>query len=259
MNLPDFWKVCSKYREPTHPISLYTFTSLCWEETFFCNIQQGDCPIALGPGQLQVSEYDKVFFFAGINRAAFEEKPPRIVHQENYLGERWDSSMRTYAVLPDLSKYKRAKSLFAGISDLNLDPLDEKRILGDNDFAIKMHWRYFDWIRNGNGGNQVESEGGLLDAQTGANKKANHAFISGGREIANALNRGADLNELWSMTIEDKEKYIKERRADLAAAIQSGGIQYKGDSVRAGITFFPTLWEFLLPDEMFLPDPMWGY
>jgi hypothetical protein len=57
------------------------------------------------------------------------------------------------------------------------------------------------------------------------------------------------------MTIEDKEKYIKERRADLAAAIQSGGIQYKGDSVRAGIT----LWEFLLPDEMFLPDPMWGY
>jgi hypothetical protein len=144
---------------------------------------------------LQVSEYDKVFFFAGINRAAFEEKPPRIVHQENYLGERWDSSMTTYAVLPDLSKYKRAKSLLAGISDLNLDPLDEQRILGDNDFAIKMHWRYFDWIRNGNGGNQVESEGGLLDAQTGANKKANqHLFQAAGKSPTRSIAAPISMN-----------------------------------------------------------------
>lgn len=262
MNLPDFWNICSRYRDPKHPVSMYTFTSLCWEETFFCNIEQGACPIALGPGQLQVSEYDKVFFFAGINRAAFEGidgAAPRIVPRENYLGERWDSSRTTYAVRRDLSLVQRSKSLFAEFPEVKLDPLTKGRILKDNEFAIKMHWRYFDWIRNGNGETSDMSESALLDAQTGGNKAANDAFITGGIEIERALNRGAGLNELWQMNEHDRVAYAQKRREDVSAAIQSGGVHYKGDSVRAGVSFFPTFWKFMLPDEMFLPDPFWGY
>src|SRR5215470_10404510 len=171
MNFFDFWRAAVNHRAPGHPFSLEVFVSLCFEETACSNVKQGGKPIALGPGQLQVSEDEKVYFFAGADIV------DRNVSHENFLGIKVDSSKTTWAVRQDKTVFMRDTPMFP-----KLPPLEMERVLADNDFAIKMHWKYWDWLRNGYGRSQkpVSSMGGLLDAQTGGNKKANDAFIAGG-------------------------------------------------------------------------------
>lgn len=245
MNFPDFWAACSKHRESKHPVSIEVFISLCWEETFCSNMAQGGKPIALGPGQLQVSEDEKVYFFAGLDIV------DKISPRENYLGIRWDSSLTTWAVDQDRKVRRRTESILP--ASLGLRHMTQDDILNNNDFAIKMHWRYFDWLRNGNGRNQapLDSVGGLLDAQTGGNKVANQAFIDGGVAIAQAMNANLPWTEVQNMSETDRAAYVKKRRAEMAAAIQSGGIAFRGKSAAAGVSFFPQFWEFFLPDEYF--------
>lgn len=245
MNFPDFWATCTRHREANHPISIEVFIALCWEETFCSNMAQGGKPIALGPGQLQVSEDEKVYYFAGLD--IVDQKTPR----ENFLGTRWDTSLTTWAVGKDLKVSLRSASILP--ASLGLKPMTKDDVLGNNDFAIKMHWRYFDWLRNGNGRNQasISSANGLLDAQTGGNKTANQAFLDGGSAIREAMNRNLPFTEILSMNDKDRKDYIQKRRADMAAGIQAGGIAFRGKSAAAGVKFFPQFWEFFLPDEYF--------
>jgi len=243
MNFFDFWRASVNHRAPGHPLSLEVFVSLCFEETACSNVAQGGKPVALGPGQLQVSEDEKVYFFAG---ASIVDPS---VSRENFLGMKVDSSMTTWAVKKDLTVFKRGKPMFP-----DLPPLTMERVLNDNDFAIKMHWRYFDWLRNGNGRSQtpVSSVGGLLDAQTGGNKKANEAFIAGGAAIRKALDNGMDWADLVKLGDSEKQTYVTKRRAEVAAAIQVGAIGFRGKNAAAGLKAFPKFWEFFLPGEYFL-------
>jgi hypothetical protein len=246
MNFPTFWYAASSYREPNHPISVEVFVSLCFEETACSNTAQGGKPVALGPGQLQVSEDDKVFFFAGVDTA------DPAVRRENFLGGRWDSSLTTFAVRhKDLTVFKRQKAMFPELTPLTMD-----QVLADNYFAIGMHWRYFDWLRNGHGRSQkpIGSVGGLLDAQTGGNKKANQAFLDGGAAIRKAMDNALDWVTVRAMSGAERKAYAGKRRAEMAGALQTGAIQFRGDSGKAGLTFFPKFWEFFLPDEYFT-DP----
>lgn len=249
MNFPDFWQASSTHREPNHPISVEVFVALCFEETACSNTSQGGKPIALGPGQLQVSEDEKVYFFAGANITDPSRKA------ENFLGGCWDTSLTTWAVRSNLTVFKRTEAMFPSLPQMTMD-----RILGDNDFAIRMHWRYFDWLRNGNGRAQkpIATAGGLLDAQTGGNKKANNAFLAGGSAIAQAMANGADWNAIRKMTDAERKAYIIRRRAEMAAAIQVGAVNFRGRDAATGVKFFPKFWEFFLPDEYFT-DPWFGY
>jgi hypothetical protein len=249
MNFFDFWRVSVSHRAPGHPVSLEVFVSLCFEETACSNVAQGGKPIALGPGQLQVSEDDKVYFFAGVS--IVDPSATR----DNFLGMNVDSSKTTWAVRQDKTVYMRDTAMFP-----KLPPLAMKRVLADNDFAIKMHWRYWDWLRNGNGRSQkpVSSVGGLLDAQTGGNKKANDAFIAGGAAIRQALDNGLDWSQVAKLSDSEKQAYVIKRRAEVAAAIQVGAIGFRGKDAGAGVKYFPKFWEFFLPAEGFL-DPLFSF
>ena len=243
MNFPDFWAASSKYRVGEHPMTLEVFMSLCFEETACSNTSQGGKPIAVGPGQVQVSEDDKVFFFAGVDSSDTS------VQRENFLGARWDTSLTTFAVRLDKTVFMRSKAMFP-----DLTPLTLQAILADNDFAVKMHWRYFDWLRNGYGRSKtsVASLNGLLDAQSGGNKKANQAFIAGGGAIRSALDSGKDWLTIKAMSDAERKTYVAKRRGEFASALQLGAIQFRGDSGKAGLKFFPKFWEFFLPDEFLL-------
>src|SRR5262249_9694404 len=78
LSLPEVWGLVEDYQPPDLPMTTEMFVTICFEETACCNMVQLGTTAGIGPGQLQVSESDKVKFFADEN---------------NDMGGRWDSSM----------------------------------------------------------------------------------------------------------------------------------------------------------------------
>ncbi len=165
---PELWWAVEAHRSPSLPITPAIFIAISFEETACCNLMQGSTPVAAGPAQLQVSDDDKVQFFAGSDG------------RENFMGGRWDASQTTWASDIHNKVFKRATPTYPELHN----PLSIQYIMSNNEFSVKMHLKYFQWLMNGYGrnGEPVGSLGGLMRAQTGGGKnaKAGPLFAQGG-------------------------------------------------------------------------------
>jgi hypothetical protein len=198
-NFPELWWTTQRYRATDLPITPAIFMAICFEETACCNLQQGDTPVAVGPGQLQVSDDDKVMFFAGAQ------------DRENFMGGRWDSSQTTWAADTNNKVFKRQKPTFPDLQPLTMD-----FILSNNPFSVQMHLKYFQWLMNGYGrsGKPVSGLGGLLLAQTGGGKnaKAGALFVQGGDDRNRHEERTALLQEKRSIPEGDRRLHREASR-----------------------------------------------
>jgi hypothetical protein len=245
---PDLWWYAARHRSPSLPITPAIFIAICFEETACCNVMQGSTPVAAGPAQLQVSDDDKVEFFAGSKG------------RENFMGGRWDSSQTTWASDTNNRVFKRQQPTYPELKN----PLSVQYIMSDNEFSVKMHMKYFQWLMNGNGrsGEPVSSLNGLLMAQTGGGKnaKAGKLFIQGGQMIEAEMDKGLPYSERAKMTPTEHAAYLEKRRAAFAAALLFARVEFKGkdkDGNAIGgmpVKLFPDYYNFLLPDG-FLEDP----
>lgn len=239
LSLPGIWFLVDRHLPSGFPMSTATFVTICFEETACCNMIQVRDPIAIGPGQLQVSEAGKVDFFAC--------QDPK---KDNFLGGRWDSSRTLMAVNQQTKEvYWRQFSRYA---KANLPPLTTDFILGDNDFSVKMQLEYFHWLKLGYADGKEKKLGGLLAAQTGGNIAAERAFERGGSELAPLMEPDPSVDYRWSDS--QWKQYYAKRRLDFIRVLNLARTQIKGNPVPADRVKF---WEFFLPDE-FLQNPT-GY
>src|SRR5262245_59547255 len=162
LNLPDTWYLVEKQVPPGFPMSVAMLVTFFFEETACCNMVQVGTPAAIGPGQLQVSEQGKVDFFASKDPA-----------RSNFMGGQWDSSMTIMAVNQQTAQaFWRSKRLHPDLMELTKD-----YVLAHNDFAIKMHVKFFQWLSRGFADGKPKGLEGLLAAQTGdANVAARQFF-----------------------------------------------------------------------------------
>lgn len=206
-------------------------------------VQQGK-PIGIGPGQLQVSEYGKVVFFACPHS-----------NQNNFMGAHYDSSNTVMAVDQNTMHASwRGFSLFPKekYPHLNLQTLTRDKILNDNDFSVKMHVMYLYWLTLGYGDGKPKTLGGLLTAQTGiSNVKAQPLFMNGTAALVKAMQPDPTINYSWSNT--EWKAYYARRRDEFKQALNiARGFH---DNKVPVTPDYDKFWEFFLPDE-FLKNPL---
>ncbi len=231
-DLPTIWSTVERHRPSDLPVSTSLFVTICFEETACCNIVQGQTPAAMGPGQFQISAPIGVQYFAA---------------RDNMLGMQVDSSETLLSVRNDDTVFQ------AGKSKSKLPPLSRRRVLDDNDFSVKMHVKFFEWLHLGRSNGQTLGLEGLLDAQTGGNPKAKQAFRKGASALDAVLAPDPRVRLDWSES--EWKSYLPKRRAEFAAALNTAKSEFRGNPV--GFSNFPKFWEFFLPDA-FLKSPM-GY
>ncbi len=232
-NFPNMWSMIDKFRPPNFVVSTSIFMAIFFEETACCNMEQQGKPIAIGPGQFQISEDIGVRFFAD----------PR-----NGLGETYDSSMTLFGVNPNLTVFKRTKPLHPELTQLG-----NTRILNDNDFSVKMHVMLFRWMSLGYGDGKAKTLPGLLSAQTGNNSTAASGFTACAKAIDNLML--PDPKALPGMSNADWAKYIKKRRTEWIWNLNIARREFRGNPVPE--KDHDKFWEFFLPDG-FIQSPT-GY
>lgn len=240
MSLPDTWFYVEQHLPAGFVMSTPMFVTMFFEETACCNMLQQGTPAAIGPGQLQVSEQGKVDFFACTDQ-----------HKDNFMGAKWDTSMTILAVNQATAQvFTRQKRLHPDLPELT-----KSRILDDNEFSIKMHVKFFQWLTRGYGPDaKPKGLDGLLAAQTGggANTAARGAFKDGAKALADLMVPDSTVNSKW--TDAEWQKYYATRRQAFIGALNTARSKFKGNTIPGTFVKF---WEFFLPDE-FLQNPL-GY
>jgi len=243
LNLPDTWYLVEKHMPSGFPMSVAMFAVFFFEETACCNIVQLGTPAAIGPGQLQVSEQGKVDFFAAKDPA-----------KSNFMGGQWDSSMTIMAVnQKDATVFMRKERLHPKLMELTKD-----YILAHNEFAIKMHVKFFQWLSRGFADGKPKGLEGLLAAQTGGggNVAARQLFKDGAAALEKLMQPDPTIDLRW-LDAEWKTYYAKRRKEFVKALNIARG--FKGNRVPESFVKF---WEFFVPDD-FLQNPLgyikWGF
>jgi hypothetical protein len=214
-------------------MSTAMFVTVFFEETACCNMLQQGTPVAVGPGQFQVSEDIGVRFFSD---------------PQNFLGEQLDSSRTLYGVNLDLTVFKRTRALHPELPELT-----SSRILQDNDFSVKMHVKMFQWIQVGRADGKPKGLDGLLSAQTGNNAVAIQAFRNGASELDQLMLPDPNIRPGW--TGDDWTVYLPKRRSEWIQKLNTARRGFKHNPIPE--KQFAKFWDFFLPDG-FLQSPM-GY
>jgi hypothetical protein len=209
------------------------FVTVFFEETACCNMLQQGSPVAIGPGQFQISEDIGVRFFSNSN---------------NLLGELYDSSCTLFGVKQDLTIFKRTKPLHP-----ELAALSTSRILNDNDFSVKMHVRLFEWISLGLSDGKAKGLDGLLSAQTGNSAAAKKAFGDGAAALDQMMLPDPNVRVGWSKS--EAAAYTAKRRSEWIFNLNTARRGFKKNAIPE--KQFSKFWEFFLP-EAFILSPA-GY
>jgi len=237
-DLPTIWSTVAKHRPPNFPMSISMFVTVFFEETACCNMLQQGSPVAIGPGQFQISEDIGVRFFSNPN---------------NFLGEQYDSSCTLFGVRGDLTIFKRTKPLHP-----ELTALSTSRILDDNDFSVKMHVKLFQWMQMGLSDGKPKGLDGLLSAQTGNNATAKRAFGDGASALDQMMLPDPNVKPGWSN--DEWATYIKKRRSEWVQKLNVARRGFKNNPIPE--QQFSKFWEFFLPDG-FIQSPTgymtWGF
>ncbi len=228
---PGIWSAVEKHRPPNFPMSTSMFVTVFFEETACCNMLQQGSPVAIGPGQFQISEDIGVRFFSS---------------PQNFLGEQYDSSMTLFGVNADLSIFKRSKPLHP-----ELTALSTSRILDDNDFSVEMHVKLFRWMQMGFSDGKPKGLDGLLSGQTGNNAAAKKAFGDGAGQLDLLMQPDPNVKPGWSN--DEWAAYTKKRRSEWVFKLNIARRGFKGNPIPE--KQFSKFWEFFLPDG-FIQAPM---
>jgi hypothetical protein len=227
-SFPSIWSTVAKYRAPDSALSTSMFVTVFFEETACCNMLQQGTPVAVGPGQFQVSEDIGVRFFSS---------------PKNFLGLQLDSSRTLYGVRKDLTVFKRTKQIHPELQELTTS-----RVLSDNDFSVKMHIKMFEWIQNGLSDGKQHSRDGLLSAQTGNNATAMDGFRKGSTALDQLM--APDSNARPGMSNGDRATYIQKRRSEWVQNLNIARRGFRGNPIPE--KQFAKFWEFFLPDDFLI-------
>ena len=153
------------------PIRRKHLLVIYYHETGFANVRQnqGKGP-AVGFGQMEIFNLDKIPFFATLRYNSVILNPNVSAHEKN--------------------KYSHLNVLF---------PLTYESVLNDNEFAVRMHCTHFAWLFDEGypanaapGQKGIKTLRGMLMAQTGGGKNlvfVDH-FVKSGADLQAVINSG---------------------------------------------------------------------
>jgi hypothetical protein len=208
-----FFQLANKidiHLRPGLPVTREVMLAICFHETGFSNIKQGrGSGPAVGFGQMEIFNEDKIPFFATLG---------------------FDSRNGKSAPIPQMGTGPNC----APKPDLTV--LQAKTLLDDDDLAIKVHCKFFEWLYDCAGKRTL---GAMLSAQTGGGRNA--IFIDIIKDSASKLE-----SVIYSG---DRKKVIN--------ALNAVQFQFDAKGVLVnqsiGLDRFKKYWDFTLPeDEMFL-------
>jgi hypothetical protein len=161
LSILDVCKKLQVHLSSAQPLTREHLLVIFFHETGFSNIKQGmGTGPAVGFGQMEIFNLDKIPFF-------------------KWLPAGFDSITHNPKIHPAKKK--------AALAENGIPPAFEKltdgRVTSDNDFAIRMHCKYFEWLATEKGKRTVD---GALAAQTGG---GNEHFIGEFRDGAIALDK----------------------------------------------------------------------
>ncbi|MEK7722796.1 MAG: hypothetical protein AAB336_00450 [Acidobacteriota bacterium] len=204
-----------RYLNGNIPIKREHLLVIFFHETGFCNVRQnqGKGP-AVGFGQMEIFNGDKIPFFETL---------------------RYNSAILN----PKLSQKARESYTHLFI----YPPLTYESVLNDDEFAIKMHCSYFNWLfENGMpqnaapGQKGIKSLRGLLMAQTGGGNNLQFVdhFVSSGDKLKVALGTGDRAKIIDALN--SVRHYLKEDSSDT-------------ESRPLTLSRYPKYWDFILPES----------
>jgi len=223
--------VCQKLKVhlwPGQPITRESMLVIFFHESGYSNIKQGKgSGPAVGFGQMEIFNTDKIPFFEWLGYDSVTHNPK-------------------VSQLEKTKKYARLKSL---------PPLTHDMVLADNDFAIKMHCKYFEWLfkegyskSSPPGTKGIKNVRGMLNAQTGGggNEHFVDEFFDGGQNLEKVIGSG------------DRKKIIDALNAVrwyfMDPAKIPAGVKTKTSKTGRtlvhnpiSLTRFPKYWDFTLP------------
>jgi len=192
-----------------------------FHETGFSNIKQGrGSGPAVGFGQMEIFNRDKIKFF-------------------KWLKPGFDS-VALHPTMSPLEKKKKTEE--HGLSPA-LEKLTPERVLSNDDFAIWMHCKYFEWLFDEgyttSGQKGIRSLQGMLEAQTGGGK--NLAFVKifsdGGKRLRDVIYTG------------DRKKVIDALNS-VMFSFKEGTTELKNQAFK--FESFTKYWDFTLPESEML-------
>ncbi len=218
---------------PGLPVTRNHMFVICFHETGFSNIKQGKgTGPAVGFGQMEIFNPDKIPFFKWL--------PPgfnSITHNPKVHPAKKKAKMEEQGILPTFEK------------------LTDGRVTSDNDFAIKMHCKYFEWLsKEGTTKSNPNQKGikhleGMLGAQTGG---GNEHFIGEFRDGAIAVGKAIDSGNRIDIinALNEIRWYFAGPKGPPAGARtkqSASGRTLVHNPI--ALKRFPKYWEFTLPDS----------
>lgn len=248
-NLPETWASIEKSRSPGLPVRTSTILVIFFEETACSNIVQLKHPYAIGPGQLQLSDYPQRHFVAGQTAGGRRE--------DNGLGGVWDSHQMLKST--DKSPPRPVRP--------DLKPLTREMVLADFDFSVALSTKMFEWEWKGFGvsGKRYQTEDALVSVTQlgGQSSSVRTTALLAFRHAANQLE--ALMNEKIELPFQPDgslpPSFYDKRRRRFADILNRPRILVKQPSAIPYDTF-KGFWAWFLPDG-FVENPRgymrWGY
>ncbi len=234
LSMVDVCKKLDSQLKPALPITREIMLVIFFHETAFSNIMQatktGKGP-AVGFGQMEIFNPDKVPFFKwfkpGIDSVTF------------------NPNMSIVEIKKKTEEY--------GLT--SLEKLTNDRVTSDNDFAIKMHCSYFEWLFD-EGYSQstpkqkgIKSLGGLLAAQAGGgNEHFVDEFRDGGRNLAAVMGSG-DRMKIINALNEVRWYFAGPKGPPAGARTKQSKSGRTLVHNPISIKRYPKYWEFTLPES----------
>jgi hypothetical protein len=233
LSIRDICKKLSTYLWTSQPVTREHMLVIFFHETGFSNIKQAkNSGPAVGFGQMEIFNDDKIPFFKwlapGFDSVTFNPKTP-----------------------PAIQKAKKDKN---GILP-TMEKLTDGRVLSDDDFAIKMHCKYFEWLFNEGYSKSlptqkgIKSLDGMLSAQTGGgNEPFIDIFRDGGTNLAAAIKTRKRIDIINALNdirwyypdAKGPSKGVETREAKNGRTLVHYPIPLKR---------FPKYWDFTLPEQ----------
>lgn len=243
-SIPGTWWSVEKSLNPQMPVRVSMFVGIFFEETGCCNMVQDQHPFAIGPGQLQLSDYPQRHFVAG--------QTARKEMKENGLGGVWDSSQMLKSSDKGTPVPVRP----------GLKPLTRDMVLSDFDFSVALSTKMFEWEWKGYGvsGKQYTSESALVSIGQlgGQSAEVRRTALQAFTQCANDLDAlvrekpvlpfGPDGSLPASFYETRRRRFAEVLNRPRALVREPHTIPYSG---------FEEFWKFMLPDG-FIENPS-GY
>jgi len=234
LSMRDVSKKLASHLWTGQPVTREHMLAIFFHETGFSNIKQasGSGP-AVGFGQMEIFNADKIPFFKWL--------PPgfdSITFNPKMLAVNQKAKKDSYGILS------------------TMDKLTDGRVTSDDDFAIRMHCKYFEWLfKEGTSKSAPTQKGiktldGLLAAQTGGgNEPFIDIFRDGGTNLAAAIKTSKRIDIINALN--DIRWYFADATKGPPPGAQTKQAKNGRTLIHNPISFkrFSKYWDFTLPEN----------